>query len=869
MPLKQKTQDIEHIVYCRLSKRQGYLYDEFMSRSATKETLASVNFLSILNCLMQLRKVCCHPDLFEVRPIVSPFLMEPLTLPVPSLAMRALHVDPFSRFPHPTATSPPWVVDLTFLGLQLIFPEPQDHGLTNPARSIEKLGTFLHDIGASSVTPLMQTLLEAFPEGHGVAGLLRSSSVPTADDLAGHDEQLLYCQRNRQHLGDNVVGRYTPKLLEMILSLGEECRRQPSISNPILEGLVLSPQDREEELRGMIHQFVCVIPPVTSPTPRLSLSKPCPYIAEIEMVNGQLMRELKAPEDVQHSSKVRMETFFPDKRLLQYDCGKLQKLDELLKQLKSGNHRVLIFSQMTKMLDIFEIFLSLHGYRYLRLDGTTKVEQRQQLIERFNSDQRYFVFILSTRSGGVGINLTGADTVIFYDSDWNPAMDAQAQDRCHRIGQTREVHIYRLITEHSIEENILRKANQKRLLDDVVIQGGTFTTEFFQRQMDWKGLFQQRGMANEFDKGNEGNKDGGEGSAQQQKQQQALPKMTQNELEQALTAVEDETDVQAMKQAKTEISQELEDFDADAAPLAGESSRDLDQDGDEVTTAADEPLPEGIAAVVVVFVLFRFLFFFLFSFFHFFFFLLSLLLIEPPAAPVDQVDQEFEASLGPIERYALRFVENYYPHGLTLAIEQATTPGKKGAPSSAAPVVLTEQLQESGEPTPVTEGGELPLDMMTMEGGFELMSPSPRPVSARGGRGRMRGRVRGISGKAKPTGILQTPGRRSGNDYLAAREPKALKAKEKGKRRGRGGGVESPVVVWAGSPEKPTRSSRLTKMRLGEEFSAGRSDAREETRGGVEEGEGEGEEGDDEEEGEDEEEGIPSDDDDDPYDEEM
>ena len=79
----------------------------------------------------------------------------------------------------------------------------------------------------------------------------------------------------------------------------------------------------------------------------------------------------------------------------------------------------------------------------LRLDGSTKVEQRQALMERFNGNKKYFVFILSTRSGGVGVNLTGADTVIFYDSDWNPTMDAQAQDRCHRIGQTRDVHIYR------------------------------------------------------------------------------------------------------------------------------------------------------------------------------------------------------------------------------------------------------------------------------------------------------------------------------------------------------------------------------------------------------------------------------------------
>ena len=83
--------------------------------------------------------------------------------------------------------------------------------------------------------------------------------------------------------------------------------------------------------------------------------------------------------------------------------------------------------------------------RYLRLDGTTKVEMRQALMDRFNADKKIFVFILSTRSGGIRVNLTGADTVIFYDSDWNPTMDAQAQDRCHRIGQTRDVHIYRQV----------------------------------------------------------------------------------------------------------------------------------------------------------------------------------------------------------------------------------------------------------------------------------------------------------------------------------------------------------------------------------------------------------------------------------------
>ena len=102
-------------------------------------------------------------------------------------------------------------------------------------------------------------------------------------------------------------------------------------------------------------------------------------------------------------------------------------------------------------------------------------------MERFNADKRIFCFILSTRSGGVGVNLTGADTVVFYDSDWNPTMDAQAQDRCHRIGQTRDVHIYRLVSDKTIEENIVKKANQKRLLGDLAIEGGNFTTAFFKK----------------------------------------------------------------------------------------------------------------------------------------------------------------------------------------------------------------------------------------------------------------------------------------------------------------------------------------------------------------------------------------------------
>ena len=171
---------------------------------------------------------------------------------------------------------------------------------------------------------------------------------------------------------------------------------------------------------------------------------------------------------------VRTQLVFPDVRLVQFDCGKLQALAELLRTLRTGGHKVVIFTQMTRVLDVLEKFLNLYSYSYVRLDGTTKPEQRQILMQRFNADSKLFAFILSTRSGGFGINLTGADTVIFYDSDWNPAVDAQAQDRCHRIGQTRQVNIYRLISEDTIEENIFNKALQKRELDELAIQNGNF-----------------------------------------------------------------------------------------------------------------------------------------------------------------------------------------------------------------------------------------------------------------------------------------------------------------------------------------------------------------------------------------------------------
>ncbi|KAI3695733.1 hypothetical protein L1987_78733 [Smallanthus sonchifolius] len=151
--------------------------------------------------------------------------------------------------------------------------------------------------------------------------------------------------------------------------------------------------------------------------------------------------------------------------------GKLVILDKLLDRLHETNHRVLIFSQMVKMLDILAEYLSIKGFKFQRLDGSTKSEVRHQAMEHFNapgSDD--FCFLLSTRAGGLGINLATADTVIIFDSDWNPQNDLQAMSRAHRIGQQEVVNIYRFVTSKSVEEDILERAKKKMVLDHLVIQ---------------------------------------------------------------------------------------------------------------------------------------------------------------------------------------------------------------------------------------------------------------------------------------------------------------------------------------------------------------------------------------------------------------
>jgi len=156
-------------------------------------------------------------------------------------------------------------------------------------------------------------------------------------------------------------------------------------------------------------------------------------------------------------------------------AGKFELLDRTLPKLRMSSHRVLMFCQMTRLMDIMEDYLKWRELKYLRLDGTTKSEERGVLLKRFNEpNSEFFIFLLSTRAGGLGLNLQTADTVIIFDSDWNPHMDLQAQDRAHRIGQKNEVRVLRLVTVNSVEEKILAAAKYKLDLNEKIIKAGMF-----------------------------------------------------------------------------------------------------------------------------------------------------------------------------------------------------------------------------------------------------------------------------------------------------------------------------------------------------------------------------------------------------------
>ncbi|CAI5758017.1 unnamed protein product [Candida verbasci] len=530
----------EHIVYCRLSKRQRYLYDDFMSRAKTKETLASGNFLSIINCLMQLRKVCNHPDLFEVRPIVTSF-----ALPKSAISYYQGTNEIIKKL-----TNCYNEVNFNVLNLDITNCESMNYFISQSTNNLKS-------------SKDLQSQIDQFD---------KLSQGLTKNDLT--DYVTYY-----QHLKLEEHVEIKEKLKQKLYLNNLRCERRPIFGNSLLTKLKL-PQNAK------LDKFIMTIPDrvnsMSDEIEKYSIITPSVVALDMkdQIIPIQTQRKIRT-EVAQntitnpfHKSQVKLSIAFPDKSLLQYDCGKLQKLATLLQKLTSEGHRALIFTQMTKVLDILEQFLNIHGYRYMRLDGSTKIEDRQLLTEQFNRDNKIPVFILSTRSGGLGINLTGADTVIFYDSDWNPAMDKQCQDRCHRIGQVRDVHIYRFVSEFTIESNIIKKANQKRQLDNVVIQEGEFTTDYFGK-FSVKDLVSDENVNVETDRFIDFSGDA--------------------KMSKVFAQAEDEEDRKAAGNAMKEVQQiDVEDFNEEGGDKPSEIKKSVLDDDDE---NADADFDEGIGHI--------------------------------------------------------------------------------------------------------------------------------------------------------------------------------------------------------------------------------------------------------------------------------
>ena len=504
---KQMPSKFEHVLRAPLSQRQRILYEEFLHLRDTKESLKEGNFLGLMNVLMQLRKVCNHPDLFESRGVATPLVMHKSTV---NMEIPAVIANLLESVNQPGISGKGRVLDF-WTGIDHSFKNSFFNGSVlaqlclahSELSGVSILDSNMHleissdwTISGREGVPKWRSSLD-FLNSHSSSVKNRSFCDYLADPLIAKEfnDFKIIGERN------DKISRYDQLILGIQRAndcqplFGPSCVKICRIPGKRNWGGTQVGWEGEWNSEGFLPGNFKLL----FPTPAEIFDRDWPLLSKFRV---STVRVLACPPSINLSSNIgvldristvltpmsvscasapfyRMLTplVFPDKRLLEWDCGKLRVLGPLLKRLRSENSKVILFTQMSRMLDILEIFINFHGFTYVRLDGATKVEKRQAVVDSFNKNSKIFIFLSSTRSGGVGINLTSANSVIFYDSDWNQAMDKQAVDRAHRIGQTRDVHIYRLISEGSVEENIWKKQLQKRELDELVVDGGAFNTQ--------------------------------------------------------------------------------------------------------------------------------------------------------------------------------------------------------------------------------------------------------------------------------------------------------------------------------------------------------------------------------------------------------
>ncbi|KAF8774352.1 Chromatin-remodeling ATPase INO80 like protein [Argiope bruennichi] len=502
---------IEILVYCPLTRRQKLLYqnlrkkisiDDLMQSSSTASSHSQSATSSLMNLVMQFRKVCNHPDLFEKREVKSPFFFKSILHVLPKLLYREgllylnnckkQHVSHklfnifypdhihYSLFPKSADDKFIFLCGLLSRWIAICLMWKSAYRILHNSNWKESLSSSskYFDQSALVLSPLIPEF--SLQNSDSAFSIVFTSHV---NNVYGFTDHHIYpiktVYKKENSLSSSLLSVKQENISGGDNTLVSPCIRQCQLTSPpsfltnlstkvIAEPLSLYVSDRSGDWWisrvkncGSVQALRTVLygsPEMTSARLKQSLFHPQPVggISAVHPPNGW--------------SKI----VIPGKETIVTDSGKLQVLDDLLTRLKAGGHRVLIYSQMTRMIDLLEDYMCFRKHTYMRLDGSSKIADRRDMVADFQNRSDIFVFLLSTRAGGLGINLTAADTVIFYDSDWNPTVDQQAMDRAHRLGQTKQVTVYRLVCQGSIEERILQRAREKSEIQRMVISGGTF-----------------------------------------------------------------------------------------------------------------------------------------------------------------------------------------------------------------------------------------------------------------------------------------------------------------------------------------------------------------------------------------------------------
>ncbi|KAI8880862.1 hypothetical protein K501DRAFT_224069 [Backusella circina FSU 941] len=468
---------IEIEVYCDMTARQKALYRGLKEKISISELLEKATSLgdlenmdSLMNLVMQFRKVCNHPELFERADVEAPMAFNAFG-ETSVLSKEVQLYCPYSSSSHIKYRIPKRLY--------------RNGGILKQVNADTKAGFYKKYI--DNVLSIWNNTEEGFGflafcdiTSYEAAYLFRANLVERwAYYLAKRITRRSLPFSMNTHWVDTLPT--TTMLYELIhvsdtmmdkIEIVGQCYLPAAVSVPI--DFVCNDVTFVREQHDIM--FNNNIRSCLFGTPQYIYNNP-EEASDMSVVVHQYGKGFMTEPTSSHGfSYMRV----PSMKDLILDSGKLTKLDKLLEKLKNEGHRCLIYFQMTKMIDLFEEYISYKQYKYLRLDGSSKISDRRDMVQDWQTRPEIFIFLLSTRAGGLGINLTAADTVIFYDSDWNPTVDQQAMDRAHRLGQTRQVTVYRLITKGTIEERILQRAKQKDEIQKVVISGGEF------RQVDFK-----------------------------------------------------------------------------------------------------------------------------------------------------------------------------------------------------------------------------------------------------------------------------------------------------------------------------------------------------------------------------------------------